>query len=96
MKYQRYKWQYVISKVNTDNLEKIASSLNTDLFELNKVWDLNKINSKLEKLEKKAITKKWINSLNSYSRNLTIFSLILFIIFLWFYMFENKKIKSPK
>jgi hypothetical protein len=88
--YQRYKWEYVISKLNLDNLENIASKLNADLFELKNISDLRKINSKLEKLEKKAITKNNLNNLNSYSRNLTIFSLIFFIIFLITYIFENK------
>jgi hypothetical protein len=88
--YQRYKWEYVISKLNLDNLENITSKLNADLFKLKNIWDLEKINSKLEKLEKKAITKNNLNNLNSYSRNLTIFSLIFFIIFLITYIFENK------
>jgi len=88
--YQKYKWQYVISKLNLDNLENIAWSLKSDLFELEEVSDLEKINSKLEKLEKKALTKKAWENLNSFSRNLAIFSLIFFMLFLGIYIFEEK------
>ncbi len=89
--YQKYKWNYVISKLNLDNLRDISSSLNSDLYELKKVWDLSKINSWLEKLEKKAITKNSKESLNSFSRVLAIFSFMFFIMFLGFYIFENKR-----
>jgi hypothetical protein len=63
--------------------------LKSDLFKLEEVSDLEKINTKLEKLEKKAITKNNVKNLNSYSRNLTMFSLIFFIIFLLVYIKPN-------
>ena len=87
--YQKYKWNYVISKLNINNLEEIASQLKADLFELDDISDLENINSKLDKLEKKAITKNSQENLNSYSRNLTIFSLLFFIIFLFIYIKPN-------
>ena len=89
--YQKYKWQYVISKLNINNLKEISSKLNSSLFKLEETSDLENINSKLKKLEKKAIIKQIWENLNSYSRNLTIFSLIFFIIFLWNYIFEKTK-----
>lgn len=92
--FHKYKWQNVISKLNLDNLEIIASKLNSDLLKLNTMEDLLKVNTKLEKLEKKAIKKEIRWDLNNFSRILTIFSLIFFIIFLGLYIFENKFIKK--
>ena len=92
--YQKYKWQYVISKLNTDNLEQIADKLDWDFFIINKASDLYKLDKKINSLEKKSI-KKWTSwELADYSRNLVILSFILFIVFMGFYLFENKKWKK--
>jgi len=84
--YQKYKWQYVISKLNSDNLEKLASLLNWEYFKLEDVWDLKKLDKELSKLKTKAIKKKNSKELNNFSRNLAIFSLIFFMIFLGIYL----------
>ncbi len=89
--YQKYKWNYVISKLNRKNLKEITKKLSWEYLELKKVWDLSKLNKKLNKLEKKSITKN-INSteLMNYWRNLTIFSFIFFLLFIFVYLLEEK------
>lgn len=87
--YQKYKWEYVISKLNTWNLKDIANSVSWDYFNIKDATDLENINSKLNKLEKKAI-KTWPNwELADFWRKLAIFSLALFIIFLFLYIRPN-------
>jgi len=88
--YQQYKWQYVVSKINRSNLRDISSALDSSYFDLSRVDDLNKLDSKINSLEKKVITKninweKW-----DLWRVLWIFSFIGFILFLILYIFEDK------
>ncbi len=88
--YQRYKWQYVISRLNSDNLEKIANQLNWNYFKLKDAYDLKKLNNKLDKLQKTVLEKTVSWELWNFWRSLTMFSFIFFILFLIFYIFPNK------
>jgi Ca-activated chloride channel family protein len=88
--YHKYKWKDVISKLNIDNLEEISGSLDTDLIEINSITDIEKVNKKLSKIEKKVLEKINNKDLSSFSRILTIISFIFFIIFLIFYIIEWK------
>jgi hypothetical protein len=36
--YQRYNWDYVVSKINKNNLKDIASSVDWDYIYVNEVW----------------------------------------------------------
>ncbi len=90
IKYQKYKWKYVISKLNKNALEKIAKSLDANFLIIKKAWDLMRINNFLKKLEKKVFLKNNNKELMNFWRSLTIFSLIFFLFFLFFYLFENK------
>jgi len=91
LSYQKYRWQYVISKLNSNNMWDIADSIWADYFNLEEVSDLDNLNWKLNKLEKKVI-KTWANwELANFWRNLTIISFILFIMFLVMYLRREKK-----
>lgn len=90
MKYQRYKWQYVISKLNLNNLKEIANKLDANFIKLNEVSDIFALEKQFSSLEKKAYKKLNSWNLADFSRNLTIFSFILFLIFLGIYIFEDK------
>lgn len=89
LQYQRYKGEYVISKINKENLKKIASELDSDYFEIEKISDLDVINNEIKYLEKKAI-KMWNSkALLSIWRILSFISFTFFIIFLTIYLFEK-------
>jgi hypothetical protein len=88
--YQKYRWNYVISKLNIDNLKNISSQLWANFMLLNDVWDLNKLDRYLEKLQKKAISLSWKWELNNLWRIFTFISLFFFLIFLLIYI--NPKI----
>jgi len=85
--YQKYKWQYVISKINKYNLEKLADSLWASYLwasyiELKNIWDLKKFESKLNSLEKKAIENNSKTQKNDLTRIFVFLSFIFFLIYL--------------
>ena len=86
--YQKYKWNYVISRLNRDNLEKIADFLWAKYIEIKSAYDLSKLDSFLNNLEKKVLQKNVSWELADFSRNLAILSFIFFIIFLVIYIKE--------
>jgi len=88
--YQKYKWQYVVSKINKNNLKDIASALDGDYFEVSDVWDLKKLEKYTDNLEKKVYEKNVNWELWDFWRNLTIISMISFILFILLYFFEDK------
>ena len=90
--YQKYKWEYVVSKINRSNLKDIASALNWGYIEVTDIWDLDKINKNINNLEKKVLKKDINWELWDYWRKLTYVSFIFFIIFILLYIFENKLI----
>ena len=94
--YQKYKWQYVISKLNKNNLDDITTSLNWEYIEVKKIWDLLTLNKWISKIQKQVLKRsaKW--ELADFGRSLTIFSFIFFIIFLILYLAENKFIFNKK
>lgn len=94
LQYQKYQWQYVISKINRENLKNISDELSSDYFEIEKISDLEYINSTIKNLEKKAI-KVWNSKklLDSW-RFLTFISFTLFLVFLIIYFFEKNLIKK--
>jgi len=87
--FQRYKWEYVVSKINRSNLEDIASVLNWNYFEVKNIWDLSNLNSSINSLAKKVIS-KWVTwELADAWRKLSILSFVSFMIFLILYLFEG-------
>ncbi len=88
--YQKYKWQYVISKINKSNLKDISSALNANYFNISKVDDLSKLDKYIKSLEKKVIKKGLNNELWDFWRVLAIISFIFYSIFIFLYIFEDK------
>lgn len=88
--YQKYNWEYVISKINKSNLKDIASALDWEYYNVSGVWDLSKLNNSIDKLEKKVI-KTGVNweKLDA-GRFLAMISFIFFMVFLISYLFEDK------
>lgn len=94
--YQKYKWEYVISKINRSNLNDIASALDASYLEVNKISDLSSIDNDINKLQKKVLTKSVNWKLWDFWRTLSIIWFISFLIFLLIYLFENKFILLTK
>ena len=88
--FQKYKWAYVVSKINKSNLGNIVDALDWDYFDVSDIWDLSKLNGKVNKLEKKVINSGLSWDKEDFWRNLAIISFILYIFFLLLYIFENK------
>jgi len=90
--YQKYKWNFIISKLNIDNLKSISSILWWNFIKLEDIWDLEKLNKDFSKLEKKAFEKTTSKKLSDSGRFLTIISFILFIIYLTIHIINIRKI----
>lgn len=88
--YQKYNWNYVISKLNEGNLKKVNNILWWKYLKLDNFSDINNFSYDLEKLEKKVLLYNSVNVEKDFSRILAIFAFIFFLIFLSFYIFEKK------
>lgn len=88
--YQTYKWEYVVSKINKNNLYDISSAVDSETYFVNDIWDLSKLNTSISKLEKEVLEtdSNWEKA-NAW-RFLSLISFILFILFLFLYIFESK------
>lgn len=80
--YQKYKWEYVITKLNSSTLSSLSSTLNWEFIRANSVWDLEKISNKLKHLEKRAIEVAGWNNKKDAGRILGIVSLVLFLVYI--------------
>jgi len=79
--YQKYKWEYVESKLNESNLEKIADSLEGKYF---KADNLDKISSYIDSLDKTIIeASKNISEKIDWTRYLSFIAFIFFILYLF-------------
>jgi hypothetical protein len=58
---------------------------------MDKITDLDKFQNDLEKLEKNIFSENFSNSMKSISRILAFVSFFFFVLFLAFYIFDNKK-----
>lgn len=86
--YKKYNWQEVISKISLKNLSKIADIFKTKFIFIDKQKDFDFLkNDFSEFLEEKTNLENKI----SFSRILWFFSFWFFILFLIFYLFEQKK-----
>lgn len=84
--YQKFNWEYVVSKINKSNLKDIASALWWEYLEVNKVSDLSKLNKSIDKLEKNVINTdvNWAKS--DFWRVLAMISFVFFMVFLGMYL----------
>lgn len=86
--YQTYKWEYVISTLNKNNLDQISNSMDADLFYVYDIDDLADLNKSIKKLEKSAIETdiNWIKA--DWWRILSIIWFFFFILFIFLYLYE--------
>lgn len=88
--YQKYEGEYVISKLNENNLEKISDIFNTNYFIFDNSSDINKFSNRLNIIQTKIIEQNYISRMLDFSRYLTIISFIFFITYIFLYLFEDK------
>ena len=89
--FQKYDWKEVIAKLWEKNLKKLANLTNWKYLKMDKITDLDKFQNDLEKLEKNIFSENFSNSMKSISRILAFVSFFFFVLFLAFYIFDNKK-----
>ena len=93
LNYQKYNWNYVISKLNTNNLNDLSDILNWEYLEVSTVLDILKLNKFIDSLEKKILLTDVNGEKADAGRLLTIMSFMFFILFLILYIFENNLYK---
>jgi len=87
--YQTYNWDYVVSKLNEDNLLYLSEQLEWNYKKISNINDVNTFLEKIDNLSKKIYelnTKTYI----SYSRNIAFISFFFFFLYFLFYLFENR------
>ncbi|RAL55692.1 hypothetical protein BLD25_04110 [Candidatus Gracilibacteria bacterium GN02-872] len=89
--FQKYDGKEVIAKLGEKNLKKLANLTNGKYLKMDKITDLDKFQNDLEKLEKNIFSENFSNSMKSISRILAFVSFFFFVLFLAFYIFDNKK-----
>lgn len=89
LNYQKYLWEFVLSSLNSSNLEYISNFFSWKYIRLDSYEDINKFSSYMKNIEKKIIENN-LSFKSDLSRELTKISFILFIWFLIIYFLENK------
>jgi len=89
--YQKYKWKYVITKLNSSLLKKLSSSVNWDYIKADTVSDLKTVQKAISSLEKKAIEVAGGTNKKDWWRVLGVISLVLFLIYLFLCFWGNCK-----
>ncbi len=88
--FQKYKWEYVFTKLNEKNLKNISSNLSWKYLYAKNEKDLQKIEKYLNNLEKNIIS-KWVwNEKKDFTRILTMLSFVFFLLFLIFNWLRKK------
>ena len=80
--YQTYKWESVITKLNSPTLKSLSRSLKWQYIAANKVNDLEKVSIAINALEKKALEIGGWENKKDFSRILGIIAAILFIFYI--------------
>jgi len=77
--FQTYDGHYVITKLNSENLQKIADDIDAKYIHLDNIDSIDKITKYIQKLDKKALETKNTKQMNDWTRYLLMLSFILFI-----------------
>lgn len=88
--YQKYNGDYVVSKLNEDNLKNIANIFDWKYIKFEQKSDINKFKNNLLEIENKIIETNFIWTRLDFSRYLSIISFVFFNIYLFLYLFEDK------
>lgn len=88
--YQKYKDEYVISKLNEDNLKNLSKMINWNYQKLEKFSDINLFSKSLNKIEKKVIEENTLTNSIDFSRKLWIISFVIFMVYLALQIFDEK------
>ena len=96
--YQKYNGEYVVSKLNRNNLHDVSDALNWEYLEVSEVNDILKLNKYINSIEKKILVSDVNGEKADAGRVLTIISFIFFILFLFLYIkphINHKNQTSP-
>lgn len=88
--YQKYEGEYVLSKLNQNNLKNISDIFDWKYIKFEQTNDINKFNNSLLEIENKIIETNFIWTRQDFSRHLSFISFIFFSLFLFLYLFEDK------
>ncbi len=90
--YQTYLWDFVVSSLNSSNLEYISDIFSWKYIKIDNYSDINKFSSYMKNIEKKVIENN-LNIKSDLSREITKISFIFFVLYLIIYFMENKLYK---
>lgn len=88
--YQTYLWDYVVSKYNSDNMKLLSSIFDARYETFSSSADIKKFENDISKIETKVIENKASTTKQDFSRTLSFISFFFFILYLVFYMFEDR------
>lgn len=88
--YQTYQNEYVISKLNENNLKEINAWLDWTYQKLDKYSDINLFSKSLDKIEKKVIENNSFKNSVDATRKLSFISFTLFLLYLFLYLYDEK------
>ena len=88
--YQTYKNEFVISKLNEDNLKDLSWILDWEYQKLDKYSDVSIFNKKIDSIQKKVMDNNAFKDSIDSSRNIWFISFVFFIIYILLYLFEDK------
>jgi len=77
--FQTYNGHYVITKLNSENLQKIADDIGAKYIELDNIDSIDKITKYIQELDKKALETKSTKQMDDWTRYLMMLSFILFL-----------------
>jgi hypothetical protein len=84
--YQTYNWQYVTSKLNENNLKKLATIFDWKYLKLDKYNDINNFSDEIGRIEKKVIENNAYSNDVDASRKLAFISFLFFVLYLILYL----------
>jgi hypothetical protein len=89
--YKIYKWEKIISTLNEKDLKNLANKYDFEYIRFESIPDMKKIWDLITKNTIKTLSMNNIDNREDYTRKLVLISFILFLIFLWWEYYEQKK-----
>ena len=89
--YEQFNGRDVVTKLNHDNLEELASLGSWDYYEISSLADISTFNSIFSDIETKSIEQAWWKNTIDMTRYISFFVFFLFLCFLTLPVFQRKK-----